>query len=195
MATKRIRDPSVGFVNEGGTTMGKWTIRIGVNAAALTALLVSAAAVGAQEMQTIRPGMSEIDVKAVFGNPDGQSSRASFIFYFYRNGCEPECGWPDVVFFQNGQVVDAILRATWRDYAGESSSPKGVVPRAGAGGERLQMPADVESIQVRPTPSQMPADVESIQVRPTPSQVPPVQLPVDSTPPPEAEDSTPPPGG
>jgi hypothetical protein len=91
------------------------------------------------------------EVKANFGEPAGQSSFGGFTFYFYHNACEYECGFPDIVFFQNGQVVDAVLRATWRHYDGESSSPKGTVPRPNPGGGQLQMPeAQVEGVEIRP---------------------------------------------
>jgi hypothetical protein len=116
----------------------------------IAASLVLASAASAQDAQTIQPGMSEDEVRAEFGNPDGTRTRGSFTFYFYVNGCEETCGWPDVVFFQTGQVVDAILRAPWRDYGGASSSPKGTVPQATPGGERLEIPTQVESIEVRP---------------------------------------------
>ena len=121
-------------------------------AAMLAATAAIAGAVKAQETQTIRPGMTEQDVIAVFGEPQGKSSYGDFIFYFYDNGCEKECGFPDTVFFESGQVVDAVLRAPWRDYAGESSSPKGVLPRATPGGERLEVPSALESVEVRPAP-------------------------------------------
>jgi hypothetical protein len=51
--------------------------------------------------------------------------------------------------------VDAVLRAPWRGYTGDSSSPKGVIPRPTPGGERLQVPVQVEGIEVQrvPTPT------------------------------------------
>lgn len=120
--------------------------------ALLATIAVIAGAVRAQEMQVIRPGMTEQDVVAIFGEPQGKSNYGSYVFYFYDNGCERECGFPDTVFFEGGQVVDAILRAPWRDYAGESSSPKGVMPRPTPGGERLEVPGTLESVEVRPAP-------------------------------------------
>lgn len=124
-------------------------MKIARRGSVLAALLLMATAVSAQETQVIRPGMTMDEVKAVFGAPQGMSSYGSFTFYFYDNGCEPECGFPDIVFFQGEQVVDAVLRAPWRDYAGESSSPKGTIPRPTPGGERLQMPTAVESVEIR----------------------------------------------
>lgn len=119
-------------------------------AAALTAVLLVADGALAQEVQTIQPGMTVEEVTAVFGQPDGQSSSGPFTYYFYNNGCERECGFPDLVIFQDRQVVDAVLRAPWHEYAGESSSPKGTIPRPTPGGTRLQVPSNVEGVEVRP---------------------------------------------
>ncbi len=117
---------------------------------ALAAVMLAAGSTWAQDVQTIRPGMSYDEVKAVFGEPQSMRSYEHRDFYFYDNGCEKECGFPDVVFFLDGRVVDAVLRAPWRDYAGESSSPKGVKPRPTPGGELLQIPTAVERVEVRP---------------------------------------------
>lgn len=124
-------------------------MRVAPWTAGLAALLVVTVTSGAQEPQIIAPGMSEDEVVAALGAPQGKSSYGEYTFYFYDNGCERECGFPDTVFFRGGQVVDAVLRATWREYDGESSSPKGTVPRATPGGERLQMPT-ADSVEVRP---------------------------------------------
>lgn len=118
----------------------------------LAAVLVVTGAAAAQEVRTIGPGMTEEQVQQSFGQPDGKASRVNFTFYFYNNGCERECGFPDLVIFQDGQVVDAVLRAPWHEYSGESSSPKGAIPRATPGGERLQVPERVESVGVQPAP-------------------------------------------
>jgi hypothetical protein len=126
--------------------------------AVLAAIVAIVSAVKAQETQTIRPGMTEQDVIAVFGEPQGKSTYDSFTFYFYDNSCEKECGFPDTVFFDGGQVVDAVLRAPWREYDGESSSPKGVVPRATPGGERLQVPGTLDRVEVRPAAPPAKAD-------------------------------------
>jgi hypothetical protein len=122
---------------------------------ALAAILIVAVAATAQETQTIAPGMSFDQVQAIFGAPQATSSYGNFTFYFYDNGCNEECGTADVIFFQDGSVVDAVLRAPWRGYRGESSSPKGVIPRPTPGGERLQVPVQVEGIEVErvPTPT------------------------------------------
>ncbi len=119
---------------------------------ALAATLLMASAATAQEVRTIRPGMAEDEVKGVFGEPRGTSARGVFTYYFYGNGCERDCGFPDLVIFQNGQVVDAVLRAPWHEYGGDSSSPKGTIPRPTPAGMRLQVPGAVEGVQVRPAP-------------------------------------------
>lgn len=119
---------------------------------ALAAILLMASAATAQQVRTIQPGMTEDDVKGVFGQPRGTSSRGPFTFYFYDNGCEPDCGFPDLIIFRNSQVVDAVLRAPWHEYGGASSSPKGTVPRPTPGGMRLQVPGAVEGVEVRLAP-------------------------------------------
>jgi len=130
-------------------------------ALAATTLLASAAM--AQEVRTIQPGMTEGEVKGVFGEPRGTAARGSFTYYFYDNRCEPECGFPDLVIFRNSQVVDAVLRAPWHEYGGESSSPKGTVPRPTPGGMRLQIPGAVEAVEVRPAPPPVaPAEPDTV---------------------------------
>lgn len=116
------------------------------------AFLAVASAASAQEVRTINPGMTADEVRSLFGQPDGTSARGQFIYWFFNNGCERECGFPDLVIFQAGQVVDAVLRAPWNEYGGESSSPKGAIPRPTPGGERLQVPptGEVEGVEIRP---------------------------------------------
>ncbi len=132
---------------------------------AWAAIMMLAVAADAQENQIIEPGMTMEQVKLVFGEPQSTSSYGDFSFYFYENGCHVECGTADVVFFQNGQVVDAVLRAPWRGYAGESSSPKGVMPRATPGGERLQVPNQVQGVEVRPARVPTPQPIEEDTVK------------------------------
>ncbi len=103
-----------------------------------------------QETQTIRPGMTQEEVRAVFGQPDSQRMVGQFAYYFYDNGCLRVCGFPDLVIFQGGQVIDAVLRADWRRYEGTSSSPKGVQPKRSEDGERLRTPGQVQDVEVRP---------------------------------------------
>src|SRR5207244_696804 len=47
---------------------------------------------------------------------------------YYPNGGEYTCGTADVVFLQNGQVVDAVLRWPGHGYSGQSSSPAATPP-------------------------------------------------------------------
>lgn len=143
--------------------MGFKTIARSLTAMAAIMLLVVVAS--AQEDQIIEPGMTLDQVKLVFGQPQSTSAYGNFTFYFYENGCHAECGMADVVFFQNGQVVDAVLRAPWRGYAGESSSPKGVMPRATPGGERLLVPNQVQGVEVRPARVPTPQPIEDDTVK------------------------------
>ena len=132
---------------------------------ALAAILLLVVVASAQQDQTIEPGMTTDQVKLVFGEPQSTASYGNFTFYFFENGCHEECGMADVVFFEGGQVVDAVLRAPWRAYAGESSSPKGVMPRATPGGERLQVPNQVQGVEVRPTTVPTPQPIEDDTVK------------------------------
>src|SRR5256886_12341402 len=60
-------------------------------------------------------------------------------FLYYPNGCESTCGPADVVFLQNGQVLDAVLRWPGHGYSGQSSSPAATPPHGPArpGGDTL----------------------------------------------------------
>ncbi len=72
---------------------------------------------------TIRPGMSAMEVIAIWGEPVAERIYGSRTYLYYRNGCEVTCGTFDVVFLENDQVVDAIVRGRGHTYAGMSSSP------------------------------------------------------------------------
>jgi len=72
---------------------------------------------------TVNPGMSRMDVVAVWGPPATERSAGDYTYLYYRNGCEVTCGTFDVVFLQNDQVVDAIVRGRGHTYSGISSSP------------------------------------------------------------------------
>lgn len=76
----------------------------------------------------VRPGMSEADVKAVWGDPVAVRRMNDWTYLFYRNGREREVGYFDVVFLQGGQVVDAIVRGEGHEYLGQSSSPPDRTP-------------------------------------------------------------------
>jgi NifU-like protein involved in Fe-S cluster formation len=67
--------------------------------------------------------MSRADVLAVWGKPAAERTADDRDYLYYRNGCEATCGTFDVVFLENGQVVDAIVRGRGHTYAGTSSSP------------------------------------------------------------------------
>ncbi len=139
---------------------------------ALAAVLAAVSAARAQDVQTIAPGMTTDEVKATFGEPRGVSARGPFTYYFFDNGCEYECGFPDLVVFEDGQVVDAVLRAPRHEYAGESSSPKGTVARPTPGGMRLQVPSTVETVE----------SVQGVEVRQTEMPPPVPVAPADTTP-------------
>jgi hypothetical protein len=146
----------------------------------LVAILFVASTATAQDVRTIAPGMTADEVKAEYGQPDGVSARGPFTYYFYNNGCEYECGFPDLIILENGQVVDAVLRAPWNEYAGESSSPKGTVARPTPGGMRLDVPTTtIEAVEVR-------------QVETPPAETPPPEMPPVETPPAEAPPIPPP---
>lgn len=141
-----------------GSRSGSSLVLAGILVAAATALAHQ------REVRTIAPGMTADEVRAEFGQPRGTSSSGDFVFWFYDNGCERECGFPDLVVFQTGQVVDAVLRAPWHEYAGESSSPKGTIPRPTPGGERLEMPAGaVEGVEVRPAVPPVRIEEDTVQ--------------------------------
>jgi len=99
----------------------------------------------------VKPGMTEADVRARWGDPLAERTANDWTYMFYRNNRERRVGYEDVVFLQNGQVVDAIVRAPDHVYAGVSSSPEGRVVTP----PRLQ-PADstkgaaVTGVQVKP---------------------------------------------
>ncbi len=151
----------------------------------LVAILFVASAATAQDVRTIAPGMTADEVKAEYGQPDGVSARGPFTYYFYNNGCEYECGFPDLIILENGQVVDAVLRAPWNEYAGESSSPKGTVARPTPGGMRLDVPTTtIEAVEVR--------QVETPPAETPPAEMPPVETPPAETPPAEAPPIPPP---
>ena len=76
----------------------------------------------------IRPGMSEADVRARWGEPLTVRRANEWTYMFYASGVEHIHRFHDVVFLQNGQVVDAVIRAPGRSYLGQSSSPPSRMP-------------------------------------------------------------------
>lgn len=77
---------------------------------------------------TVRPGMTEAQVRAAWGAPSGTRARGDFTYLFFANGCQPACGVQDVVILERGQVVDAVARGKGHRYDGVSSSPAGRAP-------------------------------------------------------------------
>lgn len=90
---------------------------------ALAAPLAAQADAGA-----VRPGMTEVDVRARWGDPVATRRVNDWTFLYYANDQEGSVGWTDVVFLQNSQVVNAIVRGAGRTYQGLSSAPPGRTP-------------------------------------------------------------------
>src|SRR6185503_14909788 len=116
-APSRERDQSVaGFAGwqrlfqlDGGLAAGRGEVVMRV------ALGVAPTA-QAQEVKTIRPGMSESEVRAAWGEPVTSRTTGDYAYLFYQNGCLRACGTYDVVILQGGQVVDAIARGKEHQY-------------------------------------------------------------------------------
>lgn len=72
---------------------------------------------------TVSPGMTRDQVVAVWGVPVAERTLEGRTYLYFRNGCEVSCGTFDVVFLENDQVVDAIVRGPGHNYSGTSSSP------------------------------------------------------------------------
>lgn len=84
---------------------------------------------------TVSPGMTREQVIAVWGVPAAERTIEGRTYLYFRNGCEVSCGTFDVVFLENDQVVDAIVRGQGHTYSGTSSSPperQGKMTRPGA---------------------------------------------------------------
>jgi hypothetical protein len=101
--------------------------------AAVAALLLSASPtvrLSAQAVpKTIKPGMTELEVRAIWGNPLTVRNAGAMTFLYFRNDCS-RCGTHDVVFLEGGQVIDAVVRDSHRRYDGVSSSPVERKPEA-----------------------------------------------------------------
>jgi hypothetical protein len=108
---------------------------------------------------TVNPGMTREQVVSLWGAPVAERTRESWGYLYFRNGCEASCGTFDVVFLENGQVVDAVVRGPGHTYSGNSSSPAGRKPEATAVGTQLTVPAQ----------SPAPADSQPKPVAPAPS--------------------------
>jgi hypothetical protein len=75
---------------------------------------------------TVNPGMTREQVIETWGPPVTERVLGAWTYLYFRNGCEASCGTFDVVFLENGQVVNAITRGQGHMYAGTSTSPPGV---------------------------------------------------------------------
>lgn len=87
---------------------------------------------------TVDPGMTREQVVEAWGEPAVERAAEDWLYMHYRNGCEVTCGTDDIVFLQDGQVVDAIVRWQGHTYSGVSSSPPGrgaepTLPQGGIG--------------------------------------------------------------
>lgn len=96
----------------------------------LTAVLTLASAAAAQDVVSIKPGMTEAEVRATWGEPLTARKAGSMTYLYYVNDCMRTCGTHDVVFLENGQVVDAVVRDSRRGYDGVASSPRDRKPEA-----------------------------------------------------------------
>jgi len=76
----------------------------------------------------VKPGMTDADVRALWGDPVAVRRMNDWTYLFFRNQRERSVGYYDVVFLQGGQVVDAIVRDPSHVYDGQSSSPEGRAP-------------------------------------------------------------------
>lgn len=82
------------------------------------------------EPKTIKPGMTEAEVRAAWGEPLTARKAGPMTYLYYRNDCFKRCGTHDIVFLEGGQVIDAIVRDSHRHYDGVSSSPVERKPEA-----------------------------------------------------------------
>jgi hypothetical protein len=96
-------------------------MRAACSLAFLTCLV--AGPVAAQDPAAVRPGMTETEVVAAWGEPLAKRTRGSFTYLHFQTDCLKECGTYDVVILEGGQVVDAIARSKNHRYDGVSSSP------------------------------------------------------------------------
>jgi hypothetical protein len=78
---------------------------------------------------TVAPGMTRVQVIATWGVPVAERTAGPRTYLYFRNGCEVSCGTFDVVFLENDQVVDAIVRGPGHTYSGVSSSPTARTPQ------------------------------------------------------------------
>jgi hypothetical protein len=96
----------------------------------LVSLLAGTVAAQAQEVKTIKPGMTQADVVASWGEYLTARKAGNMLYLYYKNDCMRSCGTHDVVFLENGQVVDAVVRDSHHAYDGVASSPRDRKPQA-----------------------------------------------------------------
>ncbi|HKP75108.1 MAG TPA: outer membrane protein assembly factor BamE, partial [Longimicrobiaceae bacterium] len=86
-------------------------------------LVAVSAAPAAAQKRMIAPGMTPAQVRDIFGAPvrTREGANESWTYWFYSNGCPIRCGSDDVVFFQDGHVVAAVLRSRHRAISGPSA--------------------------------------------------------------------------
>lgn len=91
----------------------------------------------AQDVKTIKPGMTDAQVREQWGEPLTVKKIGIMSYMYYRSNCLRKCGTNDVVFLENNQVIDAVVRDKSRKYDGIASSPadrkpEPTAPAAGA---------------------------------------------------------------
>lgn len=128
-----------------------------VTLVALAAALGSGALRAQDTTKAIRPGMTEADIRARWGDPVAVRRLNDWTYLFYRNAQERDWGFYDTVFLRSGQVVDAILRAPDHVYLGQSSSPPERLPvftrPTGQRPARPDSAGAVTGVRVTPPPS------------------------------------------
>jgi hypothetical protein len=67
--------------------------------------------------------MTEAEVRQQWGEPLTVRKAGIMSYMYYRSSCLKACGTNDVVFLENGQVIDAVVRDKGRKYDGIASSP------------------------------------------------------------------------
>lgn len=92
--------------------------------AVLAMAVVRTSVAQAQDVKTIKPGMTQAEVVAAWGDYLTARKTGNMLYMYFKNDCLKSCGTYDVVFFENGQVVDAVVRDSHRAYDGVVSSPK-----------------------------------------------------------------------
>jgi outer membrane protein assembly factor BamE (lipoprotein component of BamABCDE complex) len=93
-------------------------------------LILAAHSAAAQDVKSIKPGMTEAEVRASWGEPMTARKAGNMTYLYYKNDCLRTCGTYDVVFLENGQVIDAVVRDSHRAYDGIASSPRDRKPEA-----------------------------------------------------------------